>query len=162
MKMKRADMTKAPGADVPPIGRFGPHMGGPNEHEVPRALWNIAIPRMTTEELQAAEQAFAHHPDARSWFQSKQPSRTLLKILATIRAELADRGIVITDFPERAHKRGAPSQSPFAKYERRKIARLKAEREARRALGPPEPHPNPPWLQKPPATETKHETEETK
>lgn len=116
MTMKRADMTKAPGADVPPVGRFGPHMGGPNQHEVPRALWNIAIPRMTTEELQAAEQAFAHHPDARSWFQSKQPSRTLLKILATIRAELADRGIVITDFPERAHKRGAPSQSPFAKY----------------------------------------------
>lgn len=158
MKHERSPGMRYRQGEIPAVGRFGRTQGDP--HSWMRTIMTVNLRRMPLDELQAFERKLAHHPSVqtRRFSTETMPLTSGLKMLATIRQELADRGHHITDFPERAHKRGPLSQSPFAKSMRRAAARKKAEREAARALGPPAgPPPDAPWLQQP--NETKHEEE---
>lgn len=156
MKHERSPGMRYRQGEIPAVGRFGRTQGDP--HSWKRTLLTVNLRQMPLEEVQAIERELAHHPDVqtRRLMTETIPLTSGLKLLATVRQELVDRGVVITDFPEREGKRPPLKQTPLAQGQRRWLAREKAKRLAAPREGP---HPNPPWAQ-PPATETKHEDEE--
>lgn len=155
IKHERSPGMRYRQGEIPPVGRFGRTQGDP--HSWIRTTMTVNLRRMPLDEVQALEREIAHHPDVQTRRFSTEtiPLTTALKLLATIRQELADRGHHVTDFPERAHKRGPLAMNRLAINRRASNARLKARAAAAPREGPP---PDAPWLQQPPAT--KHEDEE--
>lgn len=156
--------------EIPAVGRFGRTQGDP--HSWSRTVLIVAMRQWSLEELQAFERELAHHPDARGWFASQLPLTSLLKVLACVRQELADRGHPVSDFPERAHKiadrpRSTSKRALQSKAYRAALCERAGLPPPRTKMGRPPgvppapirpPAPDAPWLQQP--NETKHEDEE--
>lgn len=135
-------------SEIPAVGRFGRTSG--DHHSAARTILTVNLRQMPLEEVQALERRIANHPhvQTRRFMHETLPLTSALKMLATIRQELADRGHPVTDFPEQARRPGPLSQTQNAQEIRRYRAALKANPKSNCV-------PVPPWLLTP---ETNEET----